>query len=91
MSSFAFSNHCSDPQSERYDRSVGRILIGAGLVLVLLGVLFMAAERLPVRWGHLPGDIVVRGRHGAFYFPVVTCLLVSVLLSFVMWAIGRWR
>ncbi len=70
---------------------MGRILIGAGLVLVLLGILFMAAERLPIRWGQLPGDIVIKGRHGAFYFPLVSCLLVSALLSFVMWVIGRWR
>jgi hypothetical protein len=70
---------------------VGRMLIGAGLVLVVLGLLFLAGERLPIRFGHLPGDIELKGRHGTFYFPLVTCLLLSALLSFVMWLIGRWR
>jgi hypothetical protein len=67
------------------------MLIGAGLVLVVLGLLFMAGERLPIRFGHLPGDIVLKGRHGSFYFPLMTCLLLSAVLSFVLWAIGRWR
>jgi hypothetical protein len=67
------------------------MLIGVGLVLVVLGLLFMAGERLPIRFGHLPGDIVFKGRHGSFYFPLMTCLLLSAVLSIVFWAIGRWR
>jgi Protein of unknown function (DUF2905) len=44
---------------------------------------------LPVRLGRLPGDIVIRGRNSAFYFPIVSCLVISAILSFVMWLIGR--
>jgi hypothetical protein len=73
----------------RYDRTVGRTLILIGIVLVVLGLLVTLGERLPVRFGRLPGDIVIRGKNGAFYFPVVTCLLLSLVLSLVMWLLGR--
>ncbi len=67
----------------------GRTLIVAGAVLIVIGLLFMAGDRLPIRLGRLPGDIVMRGRHGVFYFPLVTCILLSVLLSFVLWLFRR--
>ena len=70
---------------------MGRMLIVAGLVLVVIGVLLVIGERLPIRLGRLPGDIEIHGKHGAFYFPVVTCILISVIGSLVMWVIGRWR
>ena len=60
-----------------------------GLVLVALGILMILGERMPIKPGRLPGDIVVRGKNGVFYFPIVTCLVVSVILSLVMWVIGR--
>jgi hypothetical protein len=69
--------------------SLGRILIGLGLLVAALGVLVSLGERLPVRLGRLPGDIVVRGKHSVFYFPLVTCLLISVVLSLVLWLINR--
>jgi Protein of unknown function (DUF2905) len=68
---------------------VGRTLIIIGLVLIAAGVLVMLGDRLPVRLGRLPGDIVVRGKNGVFYFPIVTCLVVSAILSLVMWLAGR--
>jgi hypothetical protein len=67
------------------------MLIVAGLMLVVLGLLLIAGERLPIRLGHLPGDILIKGRHGTFYLPLTTCLLLSILLTLVMWAISRWR
>ncbi len=73
----------------RYDRSVGRSLILIGVILVVVGALITLGERLPIKLGRLPGDIVIRGKNGAFYFPIVTCLLVSVVLSLVMWLVGR--
>ena len=39
--------------------------------------------------GRLPGDIAIRGEHGGFYFPIVTCLLISLILSAIFWLIGR--
>jgi len=68
---------------------VGRTLIFIGLALVALGLLVSLGEKLPIRFGRLPGDIVIRGKNGAFYFPIVTSLLLSALLSLAMWLFGR--
>jgi hypothetical protein len=68
---------------------VGRTFIIIGLILVAIGVLVTLGDRLPVKLGRLPGDIVVRGKNSGFYFPVVTCLVVSAVLSLAMWVIGR--
>jgi hypothetical protein len=68
---------------------VGRTLIVAGLVIVALGVIVSLGEKIPIRFGHLPGDIVVRGKHSVFYFPIVTSLLLSALLSLILWLFGR--
>ncbi len=68
---------------------VGRMLITLGIVLVVLGVLITFAGRLPFRIGRLPGDISYHGKHTTFYFPVVTCLVLSVILSLVMWIVRR--
>jgi len=69
--------------------SIGRTLIALGIVILALGVVLTLGEKLPIRLGRLPGDIVIRGRNSAFYFPLVTCLVVSVILSFVLWLFGR--
>jgi hypothetical protein len=65
------------------------MLIAVGLLLAALGVLILIGERLPLRLGRLPGDIVIRGKHSLFYFPLVTCLLISVVLSLVLWLVNR--
>jgi hypothetical protein len=72
-----------------FDMSLGRILIVVGVVLVVLGLLLTIGERLPLRLGRLPGDIYVHGRHTSFYFPIVTCLLLSLVLSLAMWLFRR--
>jgi hypothetical protein len=68
---------------------VGRTLIVLGVILIVAGLLFNLGARLPIKLGRLPGDIVVRGKNSVFYFPVVTSLLISLLLTAVMWLIGR--
>lgn len=68
---------------------IGRMLVTAGLILVAIGVLFMLGDKLPIRLGRLPGDIVVRGRNSTFYFPLMTCLLLSLIFSLVMWLFRR--
>ncbi len=60
-----------------------------GLLVAGVGVLVSLGERLPIRLGRLPGDLIIRGKHSVFYVPLVTCLLVSLVLSVVMWLIGR--
>lgn len=67
----------------------GRTLIAIGIILVIVGLLFTLGARLPFRIGRLPGDIVIRGRNSTFYFPLMTCLVLSLVLSLVMWLVGR--
>lgn len=69
--------------------SFGRALIVIGLALVVIGALITWGLRLPFRIGRLPGDIVIRGRNSAFYFPLMTSLLVSLVLSVVFWLLNR--
>ena len=68
---------------------LGRLLITLGLVLVVAGLLVTFAGRLPIRLGRLPGDISIHGKNSSFYFPLTTCLLLSVLLSLVLWILRR--
>ena len=63
------------------------MLIVIGLVLVAAGLLWPYLSRLGL--GHLPGDIAIRGEHGGFYFPIVTCIVISAVLSAIFWLMGR--
>ena len=68
---------------------VARLLIVAGVVLVGLGLLALLAERLHLPLGRLPGDIAWRGKNTTFYFPWVTCLLLSLLGTLLLWIFRR--
>jgi hypothetical protein len=68
---------------------IGRILIVFGLVLVAAGVLLTIGERLPIKLGRLPGDILIRGKNSVFYFPLATSLLLSLVLTLLLWLFGR--
>ena len=68
---------------------LGRALISLGIALIVLGVLVTFAGRLPFRLGRLPGDIYIQGKQSSFYFPLATCLVVSALLSVLMWFFRR--
>ena len=68
---------------------LGRLLIVLGLVLVAAGVVVTLAGRLPIPFGRLPGDIRIEGKNSSFYFPLTTCLAISVLGSLVMWLLRR--
>jgi len=65
------------------------MLILTGVALIVIGVVVSFGDRLPLRLGRLPGDIRIEGKSGGFYFPVVTCLLLSAVLTLVMWLFGR--
>ncbi len=69
--------------------NLGRLLIVAGLVLAVLGVIVIALGRMNLPLGRLPGDVVWRGRHTTVYFPWVTCLILSLLATFVLWLLNR--
>ena len=65
---------------------LGRILLIAGITLAVLGAIVLAAGRLGVR--RLPGTIVISGRHGTFVFPILLCLVLSILLTIIL---SFWR
>lgn len=67
---------------------VGRILISLGVLLILIGGVFLLAGKIP-GIGRLPGDIFIQRKNFTVYVPLATCLLVSVILSFLFWLFGR--
>jgi hypothetical protein len=67
--------------------TMARFLIMLGLAILVIGVLWPYLARIGL--GRLPGDIVVERDNVTFYFPIVTCLLLSVVFSAVLWAINR--
>lgn len=67
---------------------LGRTLIILGLVLVAAGVIVSLAPRIP--WlGRLPGDIYIKRENFTFSFPLATCILISLILSFILWLFRR--
>ena len=64
-----------------------RFLIALGLAILLLGLLWPYLSKLG--FGRLPGDIAIEGKNTTFYFPIMTCLLLSLLLSLLFWLAGR--
>ena len=68
---------------------MSRALIMIGLGVAAVGLLWPWLARLGL--GRLPGDISYQGRHGSFYFPIVTCLLVSAALTLVFWVVSHFR
>jgi hypothetical protein len=70
---------------------VGKLLVLVGGVIVLLGVLLLVAGRFNLPLGRLPGDITYRGKNTVIYFPLVTSLLLSILISVILYLISRFR
>ncbi|MGP0018294.1 MAG: DUF2905 domain-containing protein [Candidatus Sulfotelmatobacter sp.] len=70
---------------------LGKMLIIFGVVLAVLGLIFVLLEHLNLPIGRLPGDIIYRGKNTTFYFPLATCILVSIVLSLVLYVIGRFN
>ena len=66
---------------------IGKTFIVIGVVLVAAGLLWLAGSRLGL--GHLPGDIVIERENFRFYLPLGSCLLISVLISALLWILGR--
>jgi hypothetical protein len=68
---------------------VGKFLVVAGVLLVAIGLLVMAGSKLSFPGlGRLPGDIVYKGKNVQFYFPIVSCLVLSVALTLLFWLIS---
>ncbi len=69
--------------------NIGRYLILAGIILILLGGGFYLAAKLGLPLGRLPGDIRIEGRNGSFYFPIVTSIVLSLVLTIILNVIIR--
>jgi hypothetical protein len=69
--------------------NIGRYLIYGGIILILLGGGVYLAARFGIPLGRLPGDIRIEGKNGSFYFPIVTCILLSVLLTVILNVVVR--
>jgi hypothetical protein len=70
---------------------LAKLLILLGASLLLVGILLLVAGRLHLPLGRLPGDILYRGKNTTFYFPLATSILLSVLLTLILYVIGKWR
>ncbi len=67
------------------------MLVVLGVVIAAAGLVFMILGKTSLPLGRLPGDILYRGKHTTFYFPLATSILLSVVLSLVFYLIGRFR
>jgi hypothetical protein len=70
---------------------IGKMLVVLGIVTAAARLVFMLLGRTNLPLGRLPGDILYRGKHTTVYFPLVTCILLSVVLSLVLYLVGRFR
>jgi hypothetical protein len=70
--------------------SVGRMLIAAGVILIIAGVFFLFGGKIPFL-GKLPGDISYKKGNTAIYFPIVTCLILSMIISVVLFLINKFK
>jgi hypothetical protein len=68
---------------------MGRMLVALGVALVVIGGIVMVLGRTGVPLGRLPGDVLYRGKNTTFYFPLASSILISVVLSIVLFLIGR--
>ncbi|MCU1306377.1 MAG: hypothetical protein JWN45_1072 [Acidobacteriaceae bacterium] len=69
--------------------SFGRILISIGLIITAAGLVVLFLNRFNVPMGHLPGDITFTGKNVTVYFPIVTCIVISIVLSVIFWILNR--
>lgn len=70
---------------------IGKLLIVVGTALIVIGLLFTLLGRTNLPVGRLPGDILYRGKNTTFYFPLATSLLLSVILTLILYFIGKFR
>jgi hypothetical protein len=70
---------------------IGKLLVFLGLALMVAGLAVMLLGRMNWPFGRLPGDFLYRGKRTTVYFPLATSLLVSAVLSIVLYVISRWR
>lgn len=70
---------------------LGRTLVMIGGLLLAVGLLLILAGKVNLPIGRLPGDVVLRGKNTTFYFPLMTSIVLSVILTLVLWIVNRMR
>jgi hypothetical protein len=70
---------------------LGKVLVFLGAAIVIVGLVFVLLGRTPLPIGRLPGDIVYRGKNTIFYFPLATSIVISIVLSVLMYVFGKLR
>jgi hypothetical protein len=68
---------------------LGKLLVIFGGIVMAVGIVVILAGKANLPLGRLPGDITYRGKNTVFYFPIVTCIVISVILSLIMWIANR--
>lgn len=70
---------------------LGKVLIGFGIILIVIGLVLTYGGDIPFlkKLGHLPGDIIIKRENFTFYFPIVTCLILSLILYFIVNVLRR--
>lgn len=69
---------------------IGKFLILLGIVIIVIGVFFLLSGKIPYI-GRLPGDIIIQRKNFTFYFPLATSILLSILITLILWLIGRFK
>jgi hypothetical protein len=70
---------------------LGRMLVGLGLLLLVVGGLILLLGKTGIPFGRLPGDVAYRGKNFSFYFPLASSILISIVLSLIFYLISRFR
>ncbi|HZU32557.1 MAG TPA: DUF2905 domain-containing protein [Candidatus Angelobacter sp.] len=70
---------------------LGKLLLIFGGIILVIGAMLVLAGRFNLPLGHLPGDIAYRGKNTSVYFPITTCILISVVLSLIFWLAGKFH
>ena len=69
--------------------NIARYVVLAGIALIVVGAILFGLAKLNIPLGHLPGDIHIESANGSFYFPIVTCIIISIVLTMALNLIGR--
>ena len=67
---------------------IGKLLIFAGIFILVLGIVFLFGDKIPYI-GRLPGDIIIKKKNFTFYFPIVTSIILSLIISFILFLIRK--
>lgn len=68
---------------------LGKLLLVLGAIIVVIGAALLVAGRFNLPLGRLPGDFVLRGKNSVFYFPLATSIILSIVLSLIVWFLNR--